>query len=359
MGDYAVLHLNDRLSQRGGADVHMLGVIGAQIERHRVALAVGYADGSVEAPCPVHVVPGLASRVARSCSLGPLLDRVRPDVVHIHNVVNPAVLEQAAAWPAVMTVQDHRAFCPGRGKLTASGQVCTTPMARDTCAGCFDDPAYFDHILALTKRRLVALSRLTLVVLSQYMKRELVATGVVPSRVHVIPPFAWGIEDLGAGNQPECVLFCGRLVGAKGVLDAVHAWRLSGIDLPLVIAGTGPLRTGVEEQCRGCRLTGWVPHDRLGGWYRAARVVIMPSRWQEPFGITGLEALTMGVPVAAWASGGVAEWYRGPPLLEWGDVEGLAGAIRNLVGTTARAPEGFSRDALMARLDALYARTRA
>ena len=35
----------------------------------------------------------------------------------------------------------------------------------------------------------------------------------------------------------------------------------------------------------------------------------MPSRWQEPFGIVGLEALTLGTAVAAWDSGGVREWH--------------------------------------------------
>jgi glycosyltransferase involved in cell wall biosynthesis len=80
----------------------------------------------------------------------------------------------------------------------------------------------------------------------------------------------------------------------------------------------------------------------------------MPSRWQEPIGIVGLEALAHGVPVAAWDSGGVREWHPGEGLVPWGDVPGLASAIRALVGTRARVPDGFERGALMARLSAVY-----
>ena len=47
----------------------------------------------------------------------------RGDVVHVHNVTNPAVLEWAASPPdAVLTVQDHRFFCPSRGKWTLGGR---------------------------------------------------------------------------------------------------------------------------------------------------------------------------------------------------------------------------------------------
>jgi glycosyltransferase involved in cell wall biosynthesis len=79
----------------------------------------------------------------------------------------------------------------------------------------------------------------------------------------------------------------------------------------------------------------------------------MPSRWQEPFGIAGLEALTMGVPVAAWESGGVSEWHPGP-LAAWGDVPGLARALHQAMGTRAVAPPGFDRRSVMRQLVEVY-----
>jgi glycosyltransferase involved in cell wall biosynthesis len=148
------------------------------------------------------------------------------------------------------------------------------------------------------------------------------------------------------------VLFVGRLSPTKGPIEAAEAWRLSGLDLPLVVAGAGPMRQGLEK--RGAEVLGWLDHERLSVLYKRARVVVMPSRWQEPFGIVGLEALTMGVPVAAWRSGGVAEWHPGDGLVPWGDVPGLAAALREVAGRRPAPPAGFERARLMGRLAGVY-----
>jgi glycosyltransferase involved in cell wall biosynthesis len=80
----------------------------------------------------------------------------------------------------------------------------------------------------------------------------------------------------------------------------------------------------------------------------------MPSRWQEPFGIVGPEALAAGTPVVAWDSGGIREWHQGE-LVPWGDVVGLARVLRTAVGQQAREAAGLDRVALMDRLLRLYA----
>jgi glycosyltransferase involved in cell wall biosynthesis len=148
------------------------------------------------------------------------------------------------------------------------------------------------------------------------------------------------------------VLFVGRLTEAKGVRDAVDAWRLSEVGLPLVFAGTGLLRSFLED--RGFEVLGWLPRRGLSAAYRRARALLMPSRWQEPFGIAGLEALNFGIPVVAWNSGGIAEWHPGEGLVPWGDVPALARSLREAVGFRAQAPTGFDRAVLMDRLQAVY-----
>jgi glycosyltransferase involved in cell wall biosynthesis len=195
---------------------------------------------------------------------------------------------------------------------------------------------------------------LPVVVLSEYMRGELYRVGVPPGSIHLIPPFAWGLDPDARADGPACVLFVGRLVAAKGVEEAIVAWRRSGLRLPLVMAGTGSQRQRAERE-PGVEVLGWVPHERLSGLYRRAQVVLMPSRWQEPFGIVGLEALTMGTPVAAFRSGGVPEWHGGEGLVDWGDVDGLARAAAGLAGQTATAPTGFEAGRLMERLLDLYA----
>ena len=114
----------------------------------------------------------------------------------------------------------------------------------------------------------------------------------------------------------------------------------------------------MADQCgfEAAAQRGWLDRERLAALYRRARAVVMPSRWQEPFGIVGLEAMAFGVPVVAWESGGVAEWHPGPGLVRWGDVEALARALAQAVTRRVRQAPRFERDEAIGRLLALYAR---
>lgn len=356
-----ILHVADRLSTHGGAYVHLLSVIGELSHEHELTLAVGrYEDG--DPPCPVVLCPGLDARDDEPVpALADLAASGGFDIVHLHNVMNPAVLRRAAqTGPAVVTVQDHRFFCPGRGKWHRDGSVCREALSGSVCAGCFDNDAYFREILALTQARFEALRRLPVIVLSEYMRSELTQAGLGSRQVHVIPPFVDGLDVHAAPGGPPCVAFVGRLAEAKGVRDAVAVWRQSGVTLPLVFAGSGPLRADLERE--GFEVTGWLDRARLSSLYRRARAVLLPSRWQEPFGIVGVEAQAMGVPVVAWSSGGLAEWHRGERVA-WGDVQGLARALRAAVVRSAAATPGADRRSMMGRLVRVYeesiARTRA
>jgi glycosyltransferase involved in cell wall biosynthesis len=347
-----LLHLSDRLTDRGGAYWHLLGVLGRLAPDHEVRLAVGADPGHIPPPCPTAIVPGLGGRGREPCApaLDALAEAFRPHAIHVHTVVNPEALAWAAERGAVMTVQDHRYFCPTRGKWTRDGRLCREPLRPGLCAACFEDEAYFREVYGLTGARLAALGRMrAVVVLSEYMQAELAAVGVSAA---VIPPFVHGLENGSAASGPPCLLFVGRLAESKGVWDAVAAWRRSGLDLPLVVAGTGPLRSALQRE--GLDVRGWVDHGQLAGLYRQARAVLMPSRWQEPFGIVGLEAVSVGTPVAAWDCGGVRDWHPGEGLVPWGDVAGLARAACQLVGTRAAPPAGFEAGPLMDRLVALY-----
>ena len=361
-GGLRVLHLSDRWSLRGGADWHLRCVLRALAEAGvDLHLAVGRVEERAPPPCSLH-------RVARLDDMDPgpqllprldaLLSEVSPDVVHVHNALSPAVLRLCAGVGAVMTVQDHRTFCPGRGKLTLDGVACRQTLARERCAGCFEDAGYADRIWSLTHARLESVKRMRrLVVLSRYMRNELVSAGVERARVSVIPPF---VEGLGpppdSPGAAPCVLVAGRLVDAKGVDEAIHVWRASGVDLPLVFAGTGSARARLERQ--GFEVLGWTPHDRMGPIYARARALLLLPRWQEPFGIAGLEAAHQGVPVVAWGSGGIAEWWPPARALAFGDLDAAAVALRRALRRedAVPTPREITRADATHRLLDLYAR---
>jgi glycosyltransferase involved in cell wall biosynthesis len=174
--------------------------------------------------------------------------------------------------------------------------------------------------------------------------------------VSVIPPFAHSLEDPNNSNGEPCVLFVGRLVATKGVKDVVRAWELSGTNLPLVIAGAGPERGQINNP--NIEWVGWLNPRELSGLYRRAKALLIAPRWQEPFGIVGLEAKSFGLPVVTWESGGVAEWDP-EVLVPWGDVQALsAGLAKVLEGGIKSCPTKRGNiTANMQSLRSLYQRT--
>ena len=63
-------------------------------------------------------------------------------------------------------------------------------------------------------------------------------------------------------------------------------------------------------------------------WMRRAACVVVPSYWQEPYGLVAAEAVALGRPVVAFAVGGLPEACGGKAkLVPPGDVRALAAAL--------------------------------
>jgi glycosyltransferase involved in cell wall biosynthesis len=358
-----ILYLTDRLGLRGGADHHLLQTIDAAVTAgHEVTVACGRRDPDLGLRPEISVVRirGLATAVesrARLDGLDGLLERA--EVVHVQNVMNPHVLRvSAATGRAVATVQDHRVFCPAMGKTLPDRTRCQNPMGEAVCCSCLLEPEYLARTLELTRQRRDALRGARLIVLSAYMAAELEEVGLPGAEV-ISPWIAPGTE---APEQGAAFLLAGRLVSHKGVLDAWRAWRSSGTETPLRVAGAGRLETELE----GADLLGWLGETDLKAELRGARALLFPTYWQEPFGILGPQALAEATPVIVAESGGSSEWSgAGCIRVPAGDVSAMAEAIASLdqcpdeairLGQEGReaVTAGFSRADLEARLLAVY-----
>jgi glycosyltransferase involved in cell wall biosynthesis len=358
-----ILYLTDRLSLRGGADQHLRQVIAWAIDTgYQVTVAAAAVDRTAvpAGDLKIERVAGLGSRFRSSSGL----DRIsalmaEADLVHLQNMMNPAVLEAASATGrAVVTVQDHRIFCPGPGKTLPSGAACSTAMSGPACEGCLPDSGYRSQMLAVTTDRLESSRGAALVTLSSYMKLELDSVGL--DGAVVIPP--WVEVTIEEPNAGFGLLLAGRLVAHKAPCDGWGAWRQADCGMPLRVAGAGPLE-GVLE---GARRLGWLTADELALELRRCRALLFPSRWQEPFGILGVEALAQATPVIVARTGGVDEWAdRGCLRVEPGDVGGMAAAIRTVAGDSELAvrlgrdgrdmvAQRFSRSMIGDRLRELY-----
>jgi D-inositol-3-phosphate glycosyltransferase len=151
--------------------------------------------------------------------------------------------------------------------------------------------------------------------------------GDPPGRVEIVAPgvehafFAPGDRAgarraLGLGAQPV-LLFVGRIQPLKGLDVAVRALAAlrrpdselvvvggaSGVDGDGEVARVGAIveRLGLRHRVR---FVAPQPHHLLSSYYRAADVVVVPSR-SESFGLVALEAAACGTPVVASAVGGL------------------------------------------------------
>jgi glycosyltransferase involved in cell wall biosynthesis len=167
------------------------------------------------------------------------------------------------------------------------------------------------------------------VVLSQFMRQRVLRVhGISADRLVVVP----GAVDphlfvpaqdrrliKAALNLPtdRVILFTVRnlvpRMGLENLLNAVEMLGPASQRPMLVIGGEGPLRERLHAEIRrkGLRdvvqLTGFIPEDKLGQYYQAADLVLVPSLQLEGFGLVIVEALASGTPVMGTPVGAIPE----------------------------------------------------
>ncbi|MFO7281448.1 MAG: glycosyltransferase [Thermoanaerobacterales bacterium] len=217
--------------------------------------------------------------------------------------------------------------------------------------------------------------------------------GADPDRIEIVPPgvvhafFSPGdragaraaLPHLGPGDGPM-LLFVGRIQPLKGLDVAVRA--LAELDDPtavLVVVGGPSGADGVRELERVEKLAAALgvaervrfadpqPHHLLSSYYRAADVVLVPSR-SESFGLVALEAAACGTPVVAAAVGGLrtlVEHGRTGFLVEQRDPRAYAAHAAQILANpplaaalsaaAARRARDYTWSTTAARLRRIYA----
>jgi glycosyltransferase involved in cell wall biosynthesis len=190
---------------------------------------------------------------------------------------------------------------------------------------------------------------------SSYLRELAVAWGVDASQVSVLPnpspprPELAPRDELRArlGIDGPMLAFAGRLTAQKSLRVALEA--VATVDgVTLLIAGEGDERPAIERDVAELglgarvRLLGAQPRQQVLELFAAADASLLSSSW-ENFPHTVVEALAVGTPVIATATGGVAEVVHDGEnglLVPVGDAKALAAAIGRYL----------SDDALRARL---------
>jgi glycosyltransferase involved in cell wall biosynthesis len=301
--------------------------------------------------------------------LSRLLAEVRPDVVHVHNtfpLLSPSVLAagRQQGVPVVVTLHNFRLAC-ANGLLLRAGRPCREcvghlplPAVRH---GCYRDSPLrtlpvatmiATHQVMGTWHRLVD----RFVVPSRSTRDVLVAGGLPGKRVVVKPHFVDDPEVVrdGAGQD---VLYVGRLGPEKGLGLLMDAWERRRRQGRLLIVGDGPMRPQVQrwaERTPGVAVLGPLERPRCAELLAQARCVLVPSAFDETFGLVVVEAFASGVAVVGCAVGALPELVedgRSGWLVPLGDAPALADRIDRLLAdpVLARAMGERARRAYEAR----------
>ncbi len=290
-------------------------------------------------------------------NLDRLLNQVKPDVAHVHNIyhhLSPSILPVLAKHgvPVVMTLHDLRLLCPAIHMLR-NGEVC------ERCKGGRLEQAVAGRCVKGSRSASLLAAVETWNQRSRGLYEGAVTRFLCPSAFYARKYEEWGYPGTKLEHMPnfvdldgwrpiardpdDIVLFFGRLSREKGLstlLRAYAAWRerreSSGSPPPpaLMIAGSGPAEAELQQEAAALGLHdvflgGLAPVD-LKELLPRARFTVLPSEWYENGPLSLLESLAAGVPVVGADIAGIPECLDDGVegvLFPPGDVEALTDAL--------------------------------
>ena len=292
---------------------------------------------------PVYDVPStIARRPAKAeAQIDTILAGEQPDVVHTHGFTRFPVSLWAVAkrhqCRVVHTLHDYGLLCAS-GTLFRSGnrceEICEACRATAELAAASD--RYVDVVVGVSRH-----------ILDRHLNAGLFAGAdqeVIPVGVPAPAPASDRIRPAGT---PLRLGFLGGSEAAKGILHLLEelaplpkdGWFLS-------VAG----RTRAAAARRLQQKYAW-PNLRFVGLVKTQEylqeidLLLVPSVWDEPFGMVTVEALAAGVPVLAAARGGIPEVAEqagmGVTLYD----PDRPGALRQALAPHIAAPEALSGQA--------------
>jgi glycosyltransferase involved in cell wall biosynthesis len=288
-----------------------------------------------------------------------LVERVRPDVAHLHNIahqLSPSILWglRARGVPVVQTLHDYKLVCPNY-QMFVHGETCERCRSwrywnavvhrcmRDSLARsatvCVE--AYAHRILR-TYEQGVSL----FIAPSRSLRDRMIAHGVAAEKI-VHLPYAIGLSAYQPAYAPGgYVMFVGRLAAGKGVETLLRA-AARARSVRFRIVGSGPLgpalqTTAANERLDNVEFLGHLSGRDLARAFQGALSVVVPSECYENSPLAIYETFAYGKPVVGSSIGGIPELVvegETGRLFEPGDAAGLAEALVRLWDDPAKAAD--------------------
>lgn len=280
-----------------------------------------YPDVNTRSADPIPWIPGTVNLKYAARLLGHLR-RLRPDIVEVHNRVGIALALSALMRPTPVVLVLHNDPQAMRRARTA-------------------------------RQRSVLLRRVARVVtVSEYLRDRLLEGVEPPERPPVVIPNCLDLGSLPVPRRRQTmVLFVGRMVAEKGpdafvrgcasALPWLPGWRaeMIGADRSRVDSPDTPFVRALRASAdaAGVAMTGYRDHPAVLAAMARAAIVVVPSRWPEPFGLVALEAMASGAALICSRQGGLPEVGGDAAVyVDPADPTTIATAIRDLARDESR-----------------------
>ena len=346
---------HNRYKVPGGEDVVVdreeaaLQALGAEVFRYELDNGVVLARpgaGAIHSLLSAHFNRRRMGQVAR------FLKDVRADVGHVHNwfpLFSPSIYSAhaAAGVPVVQTLHNYRLGCAS-GTLTREGALCTLCLEGTRKPAlehrCYRNSATFTRLWSRVMdhgwRTGVLHKDVDLFLAPTRSVADVhVGLGLPKDKIRVL---AHGVPDPGELPAPDAgagALFVGRLSEEKGVGTLLDAW--SNLDVPLTIAGSGPLEPAVLEAAErypSIRFVGPQPPQEIVRLMGESAFLVSPHIAPETFGLAVVEAMAACRAVIASDVGGpstILEDQVTGRLVPAGDPAALRQAVLELFAAKA------------------------
>ena len=277
-----------------------------------------------------------------------LLEEFKPDIVHLHIIyghisssIFPLLRERAI--PIVQTLHEYKALCPV-SSMMRGGYYC------DKCSdGKFWHAALYKCREGYLRSALLAAESyvskylqanygaVKYLAVSEFVRRKYLHHGFKENQISTVENFVRDECFITDVVDAGYYLYMGRVEDIKGLRTLISAF----VKLPhlnLHIAGEGSLLAELENLTitlgvKNISFKGFLHPNELNIELSRCRAVIVPSEWDETFGLVIVEALAASKPVIASRRGGmeeILESTEGGILFESGSVEALIEAVSML-----------------------------
>jgi glycosyltransferase involved in cell wall biosynthesis len=331
-----ILHVNNKFHFQGGSEQYLYAIC-CELARigHKNVVVHGGAAGMngnamVAAAYHIHGLNDFNGRMRSALreQVRTIIERATPDIVYIHNITNPYLVEAMAEMrPVIKYVHDHEFYC-AKGIRIVHDKLCTTSFLPTCVMNAVRGNGYLcmggrsrPMAVAKTARKMFMNRRVHhgishFIVAGSFMQQSLISQGYHEDRISVIPYFTEIPRSAVPESGSNTILFVGRISPEKGLEIFLESLLLLEQDFRFVIVGEGEpayvsiLKNSVREKKleEKVEFAGWVGNSDIGSYLEKSAFLVVPSIWPEPFGIVGIESMAHGRPAVAFDVGGIPDW---------------------------------------------------